>query len=89
MLRAVRHIQGYLASDTKRGRSSHWKREDLLKVAMSLNDILERETSSHISIASFVDHYLRLLDFPADIIAVLSRSEINLFKAVLTRQSHC
>jgi hypothetical protein len=42
---------------------------------------LERETSSHLSLASFVDHYLRLLDFPADVLAVLSRGEINLFEA--------
>jgi hypothetical protein len=81
MLRASRHIQRYSASDTKRGRPSHWKREDLLKVSTSLNNILERETSSHLSLASFVDHYLRLLDFPADVLAALSRGEINLFEA--------
>ena len=81
MLRAARHIQRYSASDTKRGRPSHWKREDLIKVSTSLNNILERETSSHTSIASFVDHYLRLLDFPADVVAALSSAEINLFEA--------
>jgi hypothetical protein len=81
MLRAIRHIQRYSATDTKRGRPSQWRREDLLKVSTRLNEILERETSSHISIASFVDHYLRLLDFPADIVAVLSDGEINLFEA--------
>jgi hypothetical protein len=81
MLRAVRHIHRYAATDTKRGRPSRWKREDLLKVAESLNDILERETSSHISIVSFVDHYVRLLDFPSDVLAALSRHEINLFEA--------
>lgn len=81
MLRAARHIQRYSATDTKRGRPSHWNREDLLKVTTSLNGILERETSSHISIASFIDHYIRLLDFPADVLAVLSRGEINLFEA--------
>lgn len=81
MLRAIRHIQRYPATDTRRGRPGHWKREDLLKVSTSLNDILERETSSHISIASFVDHYLRLLYFPADVIAALSSGEINLFEA--------
>jgi hypothetical protein len=81
MLRAARHIQRYSATDTRRGRPSHWRREDLIKVSTSLNDILERETSSHISIASFVDHYLRLLDFPADVLAALSSGEINLFEA--------
>lgn len=81
MLRAVRHTQRYSATDTKRGRPSHWNREDLLKVTARLSDILERETSSHISIASFVDHYLRLLDFPADIIQALIAGDINLFEA--------
>lgn len=81
MLRAARHIQRYSATDTKRGRPGHWKREDLLKISTSLNGILERETSSHISLASFVDHYLRLLDFPADVLSALSRGEINLFEA--------
>src|ERR1051325_6739671 len=81
LLRATRHIQRYSATDTKRGRPSRWKREDLLKVAARLSDILERETSSHISLSSFVDHYLRLLDFPSDVLAALSRAEINLFEA--------
>lgn len=81
MLRAARHIQRYSASDTRRGRPSHWKREDLLVVSTRLNDILERETTSHLSLASFVDHYLRLLDFPADLLTALSKGEINLFEA--------
>jgi hypothetical protein len=81
MLRAARHIQRYPASDTKRGRPSQFKREDLLIVATQLTQILERETSSHISLSSFVDHYLRLLDFPADVLQALSSNEINLFEA--------
>lgn len=81
MLRAARHIQRYTATDTKRGRPSQWKREDLLRVSARLSEILERETSSHLSLASFVDHYLRLLDFPADVLTALSSGEINLFEA--------
>jgi hypothetical protein len=81
LLRATRHVQRYSATDTKRGRPSRWKREDLLKVAARLNDILGRETPSHLSIASFVDHYLRLLDFPSDVSEALSSGEINLFEA--------
>jgi hypothetical protein len=81
MLRATRHIQRYQATDTKRGRPSRWERDELLKVATKLNDILERETSSHTSLASFVDHYLRLLDFPSDVTEALSNGEINLFEA--------
>lgn len=46
-----------------------------------LEDILGRETSSQISFASFVDHYLRLPDFPADVIKVLESGDINLFEA--------
>ena len=81
LLRATRHIQRYPATDTKRGRPSRWKREDLLKVAARLSDILERETSSHISLSSFVDHYLRLLDFPSDVIDALINEQVNLFEA--------
>jgi hypothetical protein len=50
-------------------------------VAAQLGDILDRETSSHISFASFVDHYLRLPDFPSDVIEVLESGDINLFEA--------
>jgi hypothetical protein len=81
MLRAVRHIHRYRASDTRRGRPSKWKRQDLLRVSARLSEILERETHSHISLSSFVDHYLRLLEFPADVLRALSAGEINLFEA--------
>lgn len=81
MLRAVRHVQRYPATDTKRGRPGRWSREDLLKVMTRLNEILDRETSSHISTASFIDHYMRLLHFPAEIIEALGSGDINLFEA--------
>ena len=81
LLRACRHARRYPATDTGRGRPGRWKREDLLRVGTRLGDILERETSSHISVASFVDHYLRLLAFPADVTEVLASGEINLFEA--------
>ncbi len=53
----------------------------MLKVAAQLGHILDRETSSHISLASFVDHYLRLPEFPAEVVEVLEKREINLFEA--------
>jgi hypothetical protein len=81
MLRAVCHVHRYQATDTKRGRPSPWKREILLQVSTQLTAILEYETSSHISLTSFVDHYLRLLAFPADILQALATEEINLFEA--------
>ena len=81
LLRAARHAQRYPATDTKRGRPGKWKREELLGVAARLGDILDRETSSQISFASFVDHYLRLPSFPADVVKPLERGDINLFEA--------
>jgi hypothetical protein len=81
LLRAARHAQRYPATDTKRGRPAKWKREELLNVAARLSDILDRETSSRTSFASFVDHYLRLPDFPSDVVEVLEQGEINLFEA--------
>ena len=50
-------------------------------MAARLGDILDRETSSQISFASFVDHYLRLLNFPADVVEALESGDINLFEA--------
>jgi hypothetical protein len=89
LLHAVRHIQRYSATDTKRGRPSKWKRENLLRVATRLDEILARETSSRISVASFIDHYLRLLDFPDDVIKALAAGDINLFEASqLAKISH-
>jgi len=46
-----------------------------------LEDILDRETSSQISFATFVDHYMRLIDFPIDVIESLENGNINLFEA--------
>lgn len=81
MLRAAMHAQRYPATDTKRGRPGKWSREDLLRVAAQRSAILDRETSSHLSFANFVDHYLRLPDFPSDVIEALENGEINLFEA--------
>jgi hypothetical protein len=81
MLRAVGHLHRYSATDTKRGRPSPWKREDLLQVSTQLTALLERETSARLSLSSFIDHYLRMLDFPSDVIRALVDGDINLFEA--------
>lgn len=81
LARAIRHVERYSATDTKRGRPSRWPREDLVKIGLKLTQILDRETSGRISVATFVDHYLRLLDFPADVLAALSKGEMNLFES--------
>ena len=81
LARAVRHVERYQATDTRRGRPSRWPREDLIKVGSKLAEILDRETSGRISVATFTDHYIRLLDFPADVLESLSKGEVNLFEA--------
>lgn len=81
LLHAARHVQRYPATDTKRGRHAKFDRSLLIKVAARLTDILDRETSSRLSFASFVDHYLRLLNFPADVLDALRVGDINLFEA--------
>lgn len=50
-------------------------------MASHLRALLERETSGRVSLSSFVDHYLRLLDFPSDLLESLARGDINLFEA--------
>jgi hypothetical protein len=81
LMRAARHIERYPASDTRRGRPSRFDRALLIQVASHLRLLLERETQGRISLSSFVDHYLRILDFPADLVEALERDDINLFEA--------
>jgi hypothetical protein len=81
LARAVRHIERYTATDTRRGRPPRWPREVLLKVGSRLSEILVRETQGRISLATFVDHYIRILRFPPDLIEIMARGDINLFEA--------
>lgn len=86
LLYAVRHIERRPATDTRRGRPSRWRREDLLKVAGELRGILQRETSGRVSLSSFIGQYLQVLHFPSDVADVLSSGEVNLQEAAsLTR----
>ena len=86
LLYAVRHVERRPATDTRRGRPSHWRREDLLKVARELRGILQRETSGRVSLSSFVGQYLQVLHFPSDVTDALSSGEVNLQEAAsLTR----
>jgi hypothetical protein len=80
-LYAVRHVERRPATDTKRGRPSHWKREDLLGAAGHLRDILTRETSGRVSLNSFIGQYLLILDFPSDVQDALSAGRANLQEA--------
>jgi hypothetical protein len=80
-LRAARHAERYPATDTRRGRPSRYERESLLRVASHLRATLARETSERVSLSSFVDHYLRVLDLPSDLTEALAGDDINLFEA--------
>lgn len=81
MLNAVRNVERRPASDTKRGRPSRWKRSDLIHVANHLRFLLERETQGRVSLNSFVSLYIRILNFPADVLVALDVGRINLFEA--------
>lgn len=81
LLRAARHIERYPATDTNRGRPSAWQRADLLRVGQGVRHVLNQHTQGRISLASFVDHYLRTLDFSIDMIEALEQGTINLFEA--------
>ena len=80
-LYAVRHVERRPATDTLRGRPSHWKREDLINAAGILRGLLQRETSGRVSLNSFIGQYLEVLNFPADVTEALSCGQINLQEA--------
>lgn len=83
LLNAVRHVERYPATDTRGGRPSRWRRQDLLEVGRHLRAILARETSGRVSLSSFVGLYLRMLHFPADLQAALERGDLTLQEAML------
>jgi hypothetical protein len=80
-LYAVRHIERRPATDTRRGRPSRWRREDLVSAASHLRAILGRETSGRVSLNSFIGQYLLILDFPPDVQQALSDGRVNLQEA--------
>ncbi len=81
MLQAVKHISRYSASDTKRGRPSPWKREDLVQIQIKLSAILTHVSQNRLGVSTFIDHYLRILTFPRDVKEALESEKINLFEA--------
>jgi hypothetical protein len=80
-LYAVRHVERRPATDTKRGRPSRWRREDLVSAAGHLRAILGRETSGRVALNSFLGQYLLILDFPSDVRDALSDGRMNLQEA--------
>jgi hypothetical protein len=80
-LYAVRHVERRPATDTKRGRPSRWRREDLVSAAGHLRSLLGRETQGRVSLSSFTGQYLPILGFPPDVQDALSDGAINLQEA--------
>ncbi len=80
-LYAVRHVERRPATDTRRGRPSRWRREDLTSAASHLRTILQRETSGRVSVNSFTGQYLPVLAFPSDVSEALAAGRINLQEA--------
>ena len=81
MLIAIRHQETYGGSTSRRGRPSRYDREQMRRVADALKALLQRETQGRISLRTFVDHYLRVLHFPAELVAALANHSVNLFEA--------
>jgi len=81
LLLAVRHLETYPATDTKRGRPAKFERGLLDDARRRLKAILERETGDRISLQTFVGHYLPILDWPEDVITALDRRELSRLEA--------
>jgi hypothetical protein len=81
LLLAVRHLETYPATDTKRGRPSKFDRELLDQVRRRLKAILAREAGDRISIQTFIGHYLSILDWPGDVAAELDRGTLSRLEA--------
>jgi hypothetical protein len=86
MLESVRHYEKRPSVDETRGRPRRWPREDVVKVAEKLRDILAHKTESRISISSFVSMYLPILRYPADVTKALSEGDINIREAAYLAQ---
>ena len=80
-LYAVRHVERRPATDTRRGRPSRWKREDLVSAASHLRAVLLRETQGRVSLNSFLGQYLLILEFPSDVRDALADGRVNLQEA--------
>jgi hypothetical protein len=81
LLRAAIHAERSPAPATKAGRRSKWPARELALAASLLREILARETSGRKDARTFVDHYLRVIAFPADVLEAFERGDANLFEA--------
>lgn len=81
LLRAAIHAERSPDAASGRGRKSRWPARDLALATSGLRDILGRGTYGRKDARSYVEHYLRVLTFPADVREALERGDVNLFEA--------
>lgn len=81
LLFAVRHQETYPATETNRGRPTNFERELLEETSRHLKAILLRATGGRISVQTFAGHYMPMLNWPPDVVAVLARGELSRMEA--------
>lgn len=81
LLFAVRHLETYPATDTKRGRPAKFERGLLDDARRHLKAILLRETGDRISIQTFIGHYVPILDWPPDVVTALAHGMLSRLEA--------
>jgi hypothetical protein len=80
LLRAAGHAARHPQVSSTRGRKSRWSAYDKSRVRLLLRDYLARGTK-RVAVRSFLEHYLLILDFPADVAEALEARTLNLFEA--------
>ncbi len=80
LLRATGYAERHPHVQAGRGRKSRWSAYDKAHVRQVLTDILARETK-RIGLRSFLEHYLLILEFPAEVAEALEEGRLNLFEA--------
>lgn len=80
LLRATGYAARHPLVKAGRGRKSRWSDYDKSRVRLLLAELLARGTK-RVAVRSFLEHYLLILDFPADVAEALEAGTINLFEA--------
>lgn len=80
LLRATGHAARHPQVTSVRGRKSRWSAYDKSRVRLLLTDCLARGTK-RVAVRSFLEHYLLILEFPADVAEALEAGTLNLFEA--------
>jgi hypothetical protein len=80
LLRATGHAARHPRVTSTRGRKSRWSAYDKSRVRLLRTDILACGTKG-VGVRSFLEHYLLILEFPADVAVALEAGTINLFEA--------